>query len=338
VRFGVVGGGWRAEFYLRLARELPARFTVVGQVTRSGLAEMLDRRPDFVVTAVAKEANARIVAELVERGVPVLSETPPAPTVEALRELWSVAGGLVQVAEQYPFQPMHAVRLGLARDGALGQVTGAQVSSTHDYHAVALLRGLLGAGFAPAVVGAGRFAAPIVRGPDRGGRPAVEELVEAHRVVATLDFGAGRLGLYDFTDGQWFHPLRGHRHVVSGTHGEIVDDVVVRLADAGTAVSSRIERRQTGLGADLEGFALDVLTLDGAVRWRNPYFPARLSDEEIAIARCLDAMSAWVGGTGEPPYPLAEACQDQLIALAIAESWRTARPVRTNDEPWGELR
>ncbi|MFD8491701.1 Gfo/Idh/MocA family protein [Amycolatopsis sp. NPDC059657] len=340
-RFGIVGHGWRADFYLRIAHALPERFTVVGVVTRTAergaeveqawgvptyrdIDGLLTRNPDFVVTSVPREANPSVVTELVRHGLPVLSETPPARDRDELRKLWAEVGasGLVQVAEQYPFQPMHAVRESLARKGILGTVTGAQVSSTHDYHAVALIRGLLGAGFAPATVSARRFAAPLVKGPDRAGRPDHEVMTTAHRVVATLDFGDGRVGLYDFTDGQWWHPLRTHRHVVSGSHGEIVDDVVHRMA-----ASSRIERRQTGMDSNLEGHALDSLTLDGEVCWHNPYFPARLSDEEIAIASMLEQI-------GNQPYPLAEACQDHLIALAIKESWETGRPVTTTREAW----
>ena len=34
VSFGLVGVGWRAEFFLRVARELPHRFNVCGVVAR----------------------------------------------------------------------------------------------------------------------------------------------------------------------------------------------------------------------------------------------------------------------------------------------------------------
>jgi len=56
------------------------------------------------------------------------------------------ASGLVQVAEQYHLMPSHASRLALARSGAIGTVTSVQISSTHAYHAVALIRAYLGAG------------------------------------------------------------------------------------------------------------------------------------------------------------------------------------------------
>lgn len=35
IRFGIVGSGWRAEFFARLARALPERLAVAGVVTRS---------------------------------------------------------------------------------------------------------------------------------------------------------------------------------------------------------------------------------------------------------------------------------------------------------------
>lgn len=34
IRFGLVGGGWRAEFFTRVARELPERFQLAGVVQR----------------------------------------------------------------------------------------------------------------------------------------------------------------------------------------------------------------------------------------------------------------------------------------------------------------
>ncbi|GLZ28488.1 hypothetical protein Lesp02_06780 [Lentzea sp. NBRC 105346] len=332
MRFGIVGTGWRARFYLELARVLPSRFTVTGIVTRSpdrvanwdvpafeSVSQLRDSA--FVVTSVPRDVNPQIVSSLVAMDMPVLSETPALTSMRPL-----CAGGLVQVAEQYPLQPLHFVRAELVRAGVIGTPVNASVSSTHDYHAVALLRDLLGVGLAPVRVTAHRHTEQVLRGPDRAGWPESAELAEADRTFAFLDWD-GRTGTYDFTDGQWWHPLRTHRHAVRGTHGEIVDEEITRMADHRTPVRSLITRRQTGLGGNLEGFALDTLSVDGEVRWRNPYFPARLSDEEIAIATLLDRMGAWVAGEGPPPYPLAQACHDQAISEAIAESWRTGRPV-----------
>ena len=35
IRFGVVGGGWRSEFYIRIATLLPQRFELTGVYIRN---------------------------------------------------------------------------------------------------------------------------------------------------------------------------------------------------------------------------------------------------------------------------------------------------------------
>ncbi len=354
-RFAIVGRGWRSQFFLRIAAALPERLTVTGVVTRTAergvdieaqwgvptfrdVPALLGTGPDFVISSVPWDVNPPTVSALVAAGMPVLSETPPAPTVEALRTMWAEVGatGLVQVAEQYQFQPLHAVRIALARSGALGRPTAVQLSSTHEYHAMSLIRAALGVGFAEAEVSARVLRAPLLRSLGPGGWPTtgLDDEVEMAETIATLDFGGGRSGLYNFTDEQWWHPLRRHRHVIRGTRGEIVDAEVTTMADPRSPVTRPIVRRQTGVDANLEGMFLDTLALDGRVLWRNPVAPARLADEDVAIADLLLRMGSWVREGTTPPYPLAEAAQDHLLALAIKESVATGAVVHTGTEPW----
>ena len=70
---------------------------------------LCESRPDFVLTATPRAVTPRFIAEAVDKGLPVLAETPPAPDLAGLRALWSAVGdsGLVQVAEQYPMMPSH---------------------------------------------------------------------------------------------------------------------------------------------------------------------------------------------------------------------------------------
>ncbi|WP_233160313.1 hypothetical protein [Pseudonocardia sp. MH-G8] len=268
----------------------------------------------------------------------MLSETPPAPDLAGLRDLWARVGGsgLVQVAEQYLMMPAHAARWAVLRSGAIGRVTSVQVSSTHLYHAVSMIRMMLDAGFADAEVTARGLTAPLADPLDRRGWVGGTEPQPALTTLAVLDFGEGRSGLYDFTDNQWFNPLRANRIVVRGSHGELVDDRLVRLADPATAVESHLVRRQTGIDLNLEGFDLDHIIADGRVVYRNPYRGARLAEDDISVATIIDRMGAWCRGAGEPPYPLAHACQDHLISLAIEESARTGATVRTSQEPWAD--
>ncbi|WP_027346982.1 Gfo/Idh/MocA family oxidoreductase [Hamadaea tsunoensis] len=341
IRYAVIGRGWRAQFFFKLAAVLPERFTVTSVLTRSPDAGV-DRpipvvhdvesavrtgSPEFVITSVPWDTNPGLVKTLAAQGVRVLSETPPAPDRDGLADLLRAENAeLVQVAEQYLMLPDHAARLAVLQAGAIGERTSAQVSSTHGYHAVSMLRGFLGVGRTPATVRATAFTAPLADPLDRDGwrddltpRPAVTTL-------ATLDFG-GRAGLYDFTDGQWWNPLRSRRVVVRGSAGELADDTVVRMADPRTPVQSSFRRRQLGRDLNLEGFDLDHISYDGTVVWRNPFAGARLSDEEIAIATLLSRMGDWCRGVGEAPYPLAEACHDHLLSLAIDEAARSGEPV-----------
>ncbi|MEW2426428.1 Gfo/Idh/MocA family oxidoreductase [Micromonospora sp. NPDC047644] len=353
-RFGIIGSGWRGEFFLRLARLLPESFRVTGVVTRTGSrgaavtadwgvptfrtgAEMLaHERPDFVLVSVPWSVTPEATRELVAAGVPVLAETPPAPDLAGLRSLWADVGdsGLVQVAEQYLLMPGHAARLALVRAGVLGEPTSVQISSTHLYHAVSLIRGLLGVGHESAEVSARAFVAPLANPLSPAGWSGDDTPQQLSTTLATIDFG-GRMGLYDFTDNQWWNPLRTRRLVIRGSRGELVDDRVVRLIDPSTPVESFLTRRQTGLDLNLEGLDLKHISFDGDVVYRNPFVGSGMSDDDIAVADIVARAGAWAREEGPAPYPLAEACQDHLISLAVDESVRTGRPVVTATEAWG---
>jgi predicted dehydrogenase len=354
-RVALVGSGYRADFFRRLTLALPEHLTVSGVVSRSPdrraelehrwgtpafatLADLLDAdRPDFALVAVPWDVAPGAVRELVARDVPVLVETPPAPDVDGLRALWADVGasGLVQVAEHSPSMPAHAARIRLVRDGHVGRPTHVQISSTHEYHGVAAIRALLGVGFDAAEVRARTFRAPLVSPLGRAGWTDDDEPHDATTTLATLDWGDGRSALYDFTDNQSRNRLRGNRLVVRGSHGELADDRLIRLTGPRTIIESHLVRRQTGVEQDLPGFDLEHLSLDGHVLYRNPFEGARLGDDEIAGAHLLAGTADWVAGTGPPPYPLAEGCQDHLLGRAIVESARTGRPVRTAVEAWG---
>jgi len=351
IRFGVVGSGWRAEFFVRIARLLPERFTCVGVVTRSDergavverewavptvrTAAALDS-PELVVVATPWPVTPDAVRELVARGVPVLAETPPAPDATGLRALWADVGftGLVQVAEHSPFMPAHAARIAVVRDGLIGTASSVQISSTHLYHAVALMRRVLGVGFEEVTVRATTTTERLLDPVGRDGFTGEAEPREAWHILATLDFGGGRSALYDFTDNQWHNPLRTNRIVIRGSHGEIVDDAVTRWVDERTILTSSINRRVSGLEQNLDGFDLEHLSLDGVVRYRNEFHGARLADDDLAVAGLLAATGAWVRGEAPAPYPLADGCQDHLLGLAIEEAGRTGEPVRTAWEAW----
>jgi len=354
VRIAIVGTGWRARFYLRLALAIPEKFQIVGIVTRkaenvdaliqefnssvfTSITEMITKsKPEYVVSSVTWAANPEVLTTLVSANIPTLSETPPAPDAEALRALWREVGErqLVQVAEQYLYLPGHAARLSATKSDVIGTITSVQVSSTHGYHAVSMMRGFLNKPFGATTVNASDFIAPLVDPLLRDTWNPDQSEKSATTTLATIDFGDGRSGLYDFTSNQWHNQLRYRRILIRGSRGEISNDELIRLESPTSIVKSQFNRFQLGHDLNLDGHDTEHISLNGKVIWKNPYLGKRLMDEEIAIASMMEAMGDWVRDSGPEPYSLADASQDHLISLAIDESAKTGKPISTKKEPW----
>lgn len=346
IRFGLVGGGWRAEFFTRIARQLPERFTFAGVVQRDffkaqafgakwhapafeSSAGLKDAGVDFVVVSVKPEAHPHILSELHALGLAVLCETPAALDLEAMIAIWRLVedGMTLQVAEQYLYQPIHAARLKLIADGALGRVSSTRVSVAHGYHGVSLMRQFLGIGFDDATIRGKSFAACALEGPSRFGWPEGERFAPTSQLLGEFDFG-GRLGLFDFTDVQYRSPVHSHHVVVRGDRGELSDFELRAMPHYDQPVTRQITRSESGRYSDLYGYALKSLSCGDEVVWTNPYPGARLMDDEIAIAVAMEKM------VGDGPYPYALAAQDQYLALLMKQAAETGETVRSARQPW----
>lgn len=187
-----------------------------------------------------------------------------------------------------------------------------------------MIRSFLGTGLEPVRVTGRKVSVPLIDPlgfdgwTDSAPKPATT-------TIATLEWD-GKAGLYQFTDNQWWNPILSRRILIRGELGEIVDDTVTRMVD-GSPVTSRLEYRRTGVDMNLEGNDLHHVSFDGRVIYTNPWKATRMSEDDIGVASFLLAMGQWVRGTGPEPYPLADACFDHLIALAIEESAIARRDV-----------
>ena len=195
----------------------------------------------------------------------------------------------VQVAEQYAFQPLHAARLAFVRAGKLGEISQVQVSVAHGYHGVSLIRKFLNIGFENVVVRAFVFKSPLIAGPDRAGPPSEEKKIESFQNIAHLQFGS-QLAIFDFTPDQYFSWVRSQRLLVRGERGEINNLEGAYLNDFRTPVKIRFERNDAGQTGNLEGYYHQGYAAAGESWYQNPFAPGRLSDDEIAVATCLESM------------------------------------------------
>ncbi|WP_168123680.1 Gfo/Idh/MocA family oxidoreductase [Paenibacillus sp. HB172176] len=352
--FSIVGGGgFRAQYFLRIAQALPEKFRIGGMVVRDelkgrmmeeqwGVATyrtleqlMAKERPDFVVLSVPREVAAAYMEELAERGIPVLAETPPADDLDGLLKLHNSLtrkGARIQVAEQYQYHPAQEARKAWIESGQLGEVNQATVSISHLYHAVSLIRTMLGIRFEDVSIRGMRFESDWVAGPNRQGPPEEDKIVNSKRDLAWLDFG-GKLGIYDFTDNQHRSWTRSNHICIRGVRGEIFDNRISMQDSSATQIQMDLKRVNKGEYENAEGYFLKGIMAGDRWLYENPYMPARLYDDEIAIAACLSKMAAYAAG-GPGFYGLPEASQDHYIGMLIEQAVKSGETVRSERQPW----
>ncbi|MGJ9384316.1 Gfo/Idh/MocA family oxidoreductase [Salipaludibacillus sp. CF4.18] len=354
--FSIIGGGgFRANYFLRIAKALPDLFRVSGMVVRNEakgktleqqwnirtyrtLLELLEEEtPDFVVVSVNPEACANYLLQLAELQLPALAETPPAPDLEGLillHENLTTKGAKVQVAEQYPFHPIQQARLSMINSGRLGKVTEATVSISHFYHGVSLLRKMLHVGFENAEISGKQFQSSLVHGPSRAGYPTEEKITIAPRDLCWIDFG-DKLGIYDFTQDQHRSWIRSNHLSVRGERGEIDDNHVNLLKDYKTPLHIDLKRINKGEFENQEGYFLYGILAGEDWVYENPFIPARLYDDEIAIATCLLKMADYIQG-GPSFYSLREASQDHYLGMMMKKAIETGERIKTVHQPWSK--
>ncbi|MCE2467661.1 MAG: Gfo/Idh/MocA family oxidoreductase [Caldilineaceae bacterium] len=275
IRFGLVEAGGRSDFFLRIVRQMPKHFEVVCAQVRdpvkgkayadwwqlpvvNALPELLEREePEFVLVSVSQPAAAEVIASVASTGMPVLTETPPGQTVAELERLTALTrnGAHIQVAELYPFQPLHAARLTLAHDGRRDDITQAQVSAAHRYHGDSLMRLMLGVDFEGAMIHAFGVESRLLASHRRTGRLVAGKLEDSHQILALFEFDSVQSGLFDFTWDQYWSWARAPRVLIRGTRGEIVRDRIAWLRDSQTPMSLPLERVDGGRLGFLEDIA-----------------------------------------------------------------------------------
>ena len=353
INFGLYGSGWRAEFFLRVAKLLPNLFHIDGVITRnpqkqeyftkefgvkcySTLGDMLKNTTiDFMVLSVSGSVSTDIAIDLLNRGIPTLLETPPAQNLQDLIRLHNSIpkNAKVQVAEQYPFQPMHCARKKFINTGKLGSPSFVQISNTHAYHAVALTRHYLGIGFENVDINATSFQIPVVAGFMRDGLPPSERIDTNKLSIVTLDFG-GKIGLINHEGNQHRSWVRSSIIHIKGERGEILNDNIKYLKDFKSPVETSFARKDLGREDNFEGVDLKGIFVHDELIYKNPFPASRLTDDEMAIASMLENMSGYIKEEIPPYYPLSQGLQDMYIALEIERAMTTNSTITTITQPW----
>ena len=333
IKYGIIGAGWRSEFYLRIAELLPKKFSVSGIYIRNcvrqekfaekynvkicqSLEELLKTDFDFIVSCVNKAGICYIVRELADKNIPVLTETPIGTSLKEIDDYLAEIkpDWRVQVAEQFHFQPRNVAIKSVIDSGILGEITQVQLSCCHDYHAVSLIRFFLGTGDEMPEGFSFSQSDTVTRYNSRGGLLKKPQTVTAEEKFAFFKF-KDKTAVYDFNYEQYFSDIRRSRILIRGTNGEILNNECTYLKN-GLPRSFKLQRNLYGANESLDGFTLVNITAEGNVVYENPFKSSRLSDEEIAIAMCLLNMKKYLE-TGTPFYTLEDAATDSKIFLSV---------------------
>ncbi|WP_319518000.1 Gfo/Idh/MocA family oxidoreductase [uncultured Martelella sp.] len=352
IPFAVIGSGWRAEFFLRVAKALPAHFRATGIVTGRPAAErtaleqewgvpvfasiddlLAATRPEFAVVSIRPEHIVDRIGELAAHQVPVLLETAAFDHDQLLAlDALVTAGAKIEVAEQYFLHPVLSAMRALILDGLIGTPSYAHVSVLQTYHSISMMRKLLGIGFENATVTASRITLPVVKGPGRYDQPERYEVIAAAQTIATFDFG-DKVGVYDFANGQHRSRIRAPRVTVRGECGEITPERIDYLIDERTPMTAELQRMDKGHFVNFEGYHHAGIVAAGRWVYRNPFPGPHLFDDEIAVANCLENMRVFVE-RGISSYSFAETAQDCYLARIMDEAAAAQSAVTTTPQPW----
>lgn len=354
IHFGLIGSGWRAEFYIRIAKALPDLFELPAVLIRdcvkgkmfaekfqvtvvNSLDDLIADNPEFVVLAIKRGIVTDFLISLFEKKIPVLSETPPGEDEGALRKLWrayETYQGKIQVAEQYFLQPLYAAWYKVISAGRLGAVQNINISSLHGYHGISIIRKFLNTGFGNCIIYGKRYWFDVTETYGRDGMVFDGEVVKCSRDRLTLEFDNGTAAFFDFSDPAQYHSfIRTRQLTIQGTQGEI-DDLTIRyLGNGNVPVTEELKRIDLGIYGNQEWAHYGIM-LGEEFLYKTPFMNPRLNDDEIAVASCLVHMHKYVE-TGEEFYGLADALQDMYLSLKMDEAMdKPLSVVETVTQPW----
>ena len=318
------GTGWRAGFFLRIARLCPDIINIVSVYSRSperaresaaqGFISVSDRiraleaDHDAVIVASGKEGFAETLRFLRDRGERIISETTfLSLSGEELDEVSLIDGGMV--LEQYAFTPLFASVM--ASLPLLGHVDQMYLSGLHNHHAAAIARKVLSLGYElPERIESMDFRSSMPCTGSRNGLERNGKDEEYARSVRMMRFSSSFL-ITDFSSNQYHSYLYGKRFEIRGDRG-VMNEAGVSIVDGCGYPASMpfIFHRDVSVGNG--SLALTHVTLGERTLFVNPYYPADLNDDEIAIARMLELY-----GKGKDIYPFREGVADARLGRLL---------------------
>lgn len=324
IRFGFIGGGHRVEtIYAPVMKALSEEVEVCGVATSSpegakrisqktGWVGGTDSRalverekPDGLIVAVPPGSVDSVYLGLVELGVPLLLETPACWNERTGRRLLKEGRKrklLAGVAEQFPFLPEFQLQRKLISLGLIGHVKSVVNNfAVYDYHGIALLRSLLGSDRKPVAAQA------VYLNMGQNERWLMGSF--------TMDDGSFAAHAYSPAYEKVHHRDSGGLKVYGSAGTLLPGEARFEMGNSKSMVSKIFREEERG-----ELKSLHVDTIDGVVRWENPFLGHGLTDEQIAVGCLVRSMADAIRYSGACAYPYWSALEDVEILNAMRYS------------------
>ncbi len=283
---------------------------------------------DIVAVSTPGDSHHAICVYLAEHGVNIIVETPVAATA-ALADLIIDAvdknGVKLEVAENYPREPVHLMKCKIISEGLIGDVLRVYgLFQTGGYHIISSLRMLAGAE-------ATRVTGISMHNPiPRVNVSSVRQYTSENWTMGIIDFANGAIAINAYSALYHGHALGRKGKTlfqVDGTTGTIIENDVYLTTE---------EQRLSGGKATAYPIKSVTKEVDGArildrveietepkVTWENPY--PRYRSGGLAIIEEMDSIAQAVINDQPTRYGVREGRKDMEIQMAMGESGRLGR-------------
>lgn len=299
LRVVLCGTGWRAFFYIRIAAALPSLLSVTAVYTRSqerrvmlieeglnaltDIDEALSAQHDAVIVASGKEGFLPLLEYLEKRGERIITETSFLSLSDSeLSRAERIRGWTL---EQYLHTPFYSSVMTAAE--RIGGISYAYLAGLHNHHAASIMRAIFPDKEIAEVKRLVDINSVCLKTGDRSGLVRSGETEEYRRKITSVTFTSGEVFICDFSSNQYHSSIIPSRIEIRGERGVVTEKGVTFVDREGYPVSMEfVFHRNEGKCSRTS--VLSHVTLADKTIFKNDFYPAVLSDDEIAIARMLE--------------------------------------------------
>ena len=318
-KFVLCGTGWRAEFYMRIAKALPEQFAISSIYTRredmasvlssqgynatTNLNSALSFGHNAVIVSSGKEGFYPLLKELDARHETILSETTfLSLSDEELNQVEAIKGFTL---EQYWYNPIYAsIKKVLPK---IGKVTSVYLSALHNHHAASILRGIFDDLEIKNVKRLLDQNATCLKTGSRAGLDRERELQDYTRKITAVEFTTGEVFITDFSSNQYHSYIIPSHIEIRGEQGVITEKGIVYIGPEGYPVELPFIFHKDDVKNNQE-LSISHVTAGGEVVFVNQFYPSAFNYDEIAIATMLKEFAE-----GKLNYTIKDGVEDARI-------------------------